>query len=158
LYEALKPCNFFFSSTLMADSSNLKSSNSSAKVFCFCALSAQGLAACRLKAEDEREGEEGRVRIGELRLRATEGRRKLWATCASRLMPRRTRRRRRAGCWRRCSIWELRMWLYVLVLEGAGSKSGRTSDDDVSGLGHEQVDKDEAERPCICACVCGSCE
>lgn len=71
LYEARKPCNFFFSSTLIADSSSLKSSNSSAKVFCFRALSAQGLAACRLKAEEE--GEEGRVRIGVLRLTATEG-------------------------------------------------------------------------------------
>lgn len=78
LYDARKPCNFFFSSTLMVDSSSLKSSNSSARVFCFCALSAQGLEACRLKAEEE-EGE-GRVRKGELLLRSddcVEGRRKL---------------------------------------------------------------------------------
>jgi hypothetical protein len=95
----------------MVDSSSLKSSSSSARVFCFCALRAQGLEACRLKAEEE-EGEERLVRIGELlRLRSddgVEGRRKLWATCASRVRLRRTTRR--AGCWWRCcSIWELRI-------------------------------------------------
>ena len=106
LYEARKPCSSFFSSSLIADSSNLKSSNSSAKVFCFLALSAQGLAACRLKAEEE--GDWGRVRIvPRLRSDDAEGRRKLWETCAKRVMARR-RTRKRAGCWwRYCSILEL---------------------------------------------------